>query len=218
MEGFIKIHRQLLESSVFASEKRLKIWIWLLCKANYKDRFASIKINGEQVIQIKRGQLLFGRFKAENEIGIDGSTIYKTLRYFETENMINIQSNSHYTIITINKYDIYQSLESDEVTAKEQQSNNKVTTKEQQSNTPNKDNKDNKENNIVNAKAFLSQKIKELYPEPNEFEKAELNKFYSYWTEQNKSGSKVKYQMQNTWDLQKRINRWFDNAEKGFKK
>lgn len=78
--------------------------------------------------------------------------------------------------------------------------------------------KESKENNIVNAKAFLSQKIKELYPEPNEFEKIELNKFYSYWTEQNKSGTKVKYQMEKTWDLTKRINRWFDNAEKGFKK
>lgn len=78
--------------------------------------------------------------------------------------------------------------------------------------------KESKENNIVNAKALLSQNIKELYPKPNEFEKIELNKFYSYWTEQNKSETKVKYQMEKTWDLTKRINRWFDNAEKGFKK
>lgn len=78
--------------------------------------------------------------------------------------------------------------------------------------------KKSKEYNILNAKAFLTQKIKELYPEPNDWEKEQLNKFFLYWTEPNKSQTKVKYEMQKTWDLQRRINTWFDNAENRFKK
>ena len=43
--------------------------------------------------------------------------------------------------------------------------------------------------------------------------KDQLNKFYQYWIEPNKSKTKLKWQMQKTWDLQMRVNKWFNNAE-----
>ncbi len=63
---FILLSRSIIDSEVFASQKLLKIWLWCLCKANFKDRYVPIKIGkGENTILIKRGQFLFGRFKAE---------------------------------------------------------------------------------------------------------------------------------------------------------
>jgi hypothetical protein len=160
MEGWINLHRQILESAVFASEKRLKIWVWLLCKANYKDRFVNLNIGrGESVIELKRGEVLFGRFKAEEETGIDGSTIYKILHWFENENMIAIKSNSHYTILTISNYNDFQTIENQKVTANEQASNKQVTANEQASNTPKKDNKDNKDKNKENLEIFNSFRV-----------------------------------------------------------
>lgn len=158
MEGSIFLHRQLIDSAVFASEKRLKIWIWLLLKASYKDRFVKIVVGkGETVIKLQRGQLLFGRFKAEEQTGIDGSTIYKILQWMsESEKMINIESNSHYSIITINNYDTFQVLEQEKVTPIEQSSNSQVTADEQPSNTYKKDNKDKKDNNKIYQPELIS--------------------------------------------------------------
>lgn len=149
--GFILLSRSLLESDVFASQKMLKIWIWCLLKANFKDRVVPLKVGkGDRIIKVKRGSFIFGRFKAEDELFIDGSTIYKLIKKLESLNMIKIESNNQYSIITICNYDIYQDSNNYQGTTKEQPSNNQVTTKEQPSNTTknvNKDNKDKKDKN-----------------------------------------------------------------------
>jgi len=149
MEGYIYLHRTLLDSNIFASEKGLKIWIWLLLKANYKQKTVGVKIGqGQSIVNLNRGQLLFGRHSAEAQTGIDGSTIYKWLKKLEKLEMIKINSNSHYTTVTICKYDEYQQNAVLEVATKEQPSSSQVTAEEQLRNTNNKDNKGNKEKNI----------------------------------------------------------------------
>ena len=136
--SWIKLHRQLLDSEVFSNEKQLKIWIWLLLKARFDDGFVSIRVGaGQQTIAIKKGQLLFGRFSAEEQLFIDGSTIYKIIKKFEQIGMIITESNSHYTLITIVKYGEYNDSDlkgNNQITSNEQASNNRVTTEEQQSN------------------------------------------------------------------------------------
>ena len=134
--GHILLHRSLLDSAIFASGNGLKIWIWLLCKATYKERHLPIKIGrGESIVTLQRGDVLFGRHKAEEALGIDGSTIYKWIQKMEEMGMIDVRSNSHYTVITICNYDTYQSPGWCEVTANEQPSNSQVTAKEQPSNS-----------------------------------------------------------------------------------
>lgn len=151
-DGFILLSRTLLDSDVFASQKLLKIWIWCLCKANFKDRSVPLKVGkGETIIKVKRGSFIFGRFRAEEELFIDGSTIYKSMKKLQEMNMVKIESNNQYSIVTICKYDEYQQSDNYQVTSNEQPSNNQVTANEQPSNTTkndNKVNKDNKDNNI----------------------------------------------------------------------
>lgn len=144
MEGYIKLHRKILESSVFASQLGLKIWVWCLLKANFKPKFTSIKIGkGESIVKVDRGSFIFGRFKAEDELNIDGSTIYKWIKRFEDDDMIKIQSNSHYSIISICNYDSYQQFDDDEVAAIQQPCSSQVATIQQPSNTTNNAKKDN---------------------------------------------------------------------------
>lgn len=136
MVGWIKLHRQLLDSEIFANQTALKIWLWLLLKASTKKRFVSLNVgNGFSEIKLEVGELLFGRFKAEEKLNIDGSTIYKWLKKMEQLEMITIISNNKYSIITICNYESYQQQEIPEVAASEQQRNNNVTTSEQQRNT-----------------------------------------------------------------------------------
>ncbi len=147
--AWIKLHRDILNSDVFASQKMLKIWIWCLCKANYKDRTIPLKIGrGETLVKVKRGQFIFGRFKAEEDLYIDGSTIYKIMKRLEEIGNIEIQSNNQYSIVTICNYNDYQDWDIIEVASEEQPSNNQVATKAQPSNTDKKVKKVKKEKNI----------------------------------------------------------------------
>lgn len=161
--GFILLSRGILDSDVFASQKLLKIWVWCLCKANFKDRSVPLKIGkGETIIKIKRGSFIFGRNKAEEELFIDGSTIYKSIQKLKEFEMIEIESNNQYSIITICNYNAYQDSESYKVTTKEQPSNNQVTSNEQPSNTTKNANNYNKVKKVnkLNIDSFLLSEIK----------------------------------------------------------
>lgn len=179
MEGYIKIHRRILESSVFASANGLKIWIWCLLKATYKPKHIKIKIGkGESIVSLETGQFLFGRFSAEEDLCIDGSTIYKWMKKFEAENMIIMESNSHYTRVTICNWDEYQQLDDEEVTAIQQPLNSQTTTNEQPCNT-NKKEKNTKEYKKLLLSEINADNFPELNPEHIEIAKSFQGLFQS---------------------------------------
>lgn len=114
MADWIKVHRKLLDSDVFANPDTLKIWIWLLLKANYKDRTISLKTGkGYEDVLVKRGKVLFGRNKAEEFLHMSSSKIYRHIQKLESLGKVSVKSNNHYSIITICKYELYQSLKED---------------------------------------------------------------------------------------------------------
>lgn len=38
--------------------------------------------------------------------------------------------------------------------------------------------------------------------------------FFEYWTELNKSCTKMKFELEKTWDTKRRLKRWYDNNKK----
>jgi len=82
----------------------------MLLKANYKPSFIPLKVGlGTTSIKIERGQFIFGRLKASEELLISGSTIYRHLQKFEELGQIKIEPNTNFSIITICNYNTYQS-------------------------------------------------------------------------------------------------------------
>lgn len=140
MSDWIKVHRRLLDSDVFANPNTLKVWVWLLLKANYKDRVLSLRTGrGSEDVPIKRGRVLFGRKTAAKELKLSESSAYRNIKKLESLGKITVKSNTHYSIITICKYDLYQSIGDTDRTANEQLTNSRRTANEQQVNTPKKD-------------------------------------------------------------------------------
>lgn len=123
-DTWIKLYRKLLKSPIFENEKALKIWIWSLLKATHIEREQLV---GQQIVHLEKGQFVFGREKASEELKMTESTVYKYIKLLEKLHMISINSNNKFSIVTIEKWEDYQE--------KKQQENNKVTTEEQQSNT-----------------------------------------------------------------------------------
>lgn len=123
-DTWIKLYRKLLKSPIFENEKALKVWIWCLLKSTHVEREQLV---GQQIVHLEKGQFIFGREKASRELNMTESTIYKYIKILEKLQMISINSNNKFSVVSIEKWEDYQD--------KKQQNNNKIATKEQQSNT-----------------------------------------------------------------------------------
>lgn len=120
MEGWIKLHRSIVESSLWPNEWLVMLWVWCLVKANHKDS----QFMGDYV---KRGQFITGRFKAANELGVDPSRWVRGMDRLEVLGCITQESNNKRTLVTICNYETYQECDDDYRTTIEQQSNNNRT-------------------------------------------------------------------------------------------
>lgn len=154
--GWIKLHRKLLDSQVFANEGLLKVWIYCLCRANHDVSYVPITTGkGTTEVKVDKGQFIFGRKSSAKDLGMNQSTLYKRLKKLEKLGNCNTQSNSHYTLVTICNWETYQDSKKPLEQGKEQPSNNQVTTREQPSNTDKNDNNyKNEKKIIVSGKAF----------------------------------------------------------------
>lgn len=104
-KSYIKLYRKLLNSPIFENEKALKIWIWCLLKASHKER---LQLVGQQKVLLNKGEFIFGRKKASEELLMTESTVYKYIKLLEELEMITIKSNTKFSIIKIEKWDEYQ--------------------------------------------------------------------------------------------------------------
>lgn len=230
-EGYIKLYRGLQNSQVFAHPIALKIWIWCLMKANHKERFVNLKIGkGSVVVKVGVGQFIFGRHKAEEELDIDGATIYRWINKFASEqfdSMISLDVSSQYTIVTICKWEEYQSDKDAECTTNEQPMSNHCTTFEQPMSTNKNDNNDNNDKNIniskgkkiplseIKSKKELDFRQK-VFLHKDKYPIDLLNAFCNYWTESGEDSIKLRFEMQKVFDIQRRLVTWQNNNKNKF--
>jgi len=163
MQGWIKLHRKLLDNPIFTKEGLLQLFIYCLLKANHEE--ARIIFNNKEEI-IGVGQFITGREVLSKDLNVKESTIYKRLKNLEKLGILNIKSNNKFSLVTIVNYTMYQ-IEESESNSK---SNNKVTTKEQQSNTNKNDKNDkNEKKNIYAEYVYLKEsEYKKLIDEHGE--------------------------------------------------
>lgn len=126
-KSWIKLYRNLLYSPIFENEKGLKIWIWCLLKATHIDRNQLV---GQQIVELKKGQFVFGRKKASEELKMTESVIYKYIKLLKKLEMISMESNNKFSVVTVKKWEDYQ--------LEDLKSNNKVTTTFSKSNSENR--------------------------------------------------------------------------------
>jgi len=158
-QGWIKLHRQSIESPVFQSSNLWHVWTWCLMKASHAE--SKFLWNGKEEILFP-GQFISGRIKGGAECNMNPSTFWKQIHTLETLEQIASQCNNRFTVFTVINWAKYQ-IEEKSVTAKEQPSNNQVTTKEQPSNTF---------KNVKNER-MKEKTLKGFLPESDEYKIAE---------------------------------------------
>ena len=150
-EGWIKLHRKLLDNPVTMKDTdHLAVWIYLLLNASHNEHPALFK--GEKIM-LKPGQLITGRKSIALALHIDESKVERILKSLKSEQQIEQQTSSKNRLISITNWEFYQQSEQQN----EQQMNNKRTTSEQQVNT-NKNIKNDK-----NERKDICQNILDLF-------------------------------------------------------
>jgi len=139
-QGWISIHRKIIDSPIYSDSQAVHLWVHLLLSANHKD---NTFIQNGKAVTVKRGQLLTGRQRLSEATKLSESKVQRLLELFVELKMIEQQTNSKNRYISITNYDSYQSTE--------QQVNSKRTTDEQQVNTNNNVNNVNNDNKLTTS-------------------------------------------------------------------
>jgi DNA-binding transcriptional regulator YhcF (GntR family) len=107
MNGYIKLFRQFVEWEWYTDVNTKTVFLHCLMMANFKEK----KWRGET---IKRGQFITSLSHLSAECGVSIRGVRTALEKLEKTKEIIRQSTKIYTVITICKYDSYQTLEIDD--------------------------------------------------------------------------------------------------------
>jgi hypothetical protein len=105
MNGWIKLHRKLKETSFYNKPLVLSLFIHLLLSANHKDK--KFLWNGKE-ITIKKGSLITGLFSLSKNTGISIQSIRTALTNLKSTSTITIKSTNKFSIISICNWEQYQ--------------------------------------------------------------------------------------------------------------
>lgn len=130
--GYVKLYRKITNSFVWTNPNMLKLWMLCLMKASHSGN--KFLFNGKEIV-VDSGEFVTGRDVitkemnegATNEHQVNKTSVWRWLKKFESEGMLDIKSNTKYSVISIKNWQEYQ--------VSEQQVDNKRITSEQQVDT-----------------------------------------------------------------------------------
>ena len=106
MEGWIKIHRKILDNPIVCKDAdTFAIWFYLLLNATHQDVPALFK--GKK-ITLKKGQLITGILSISKKLSINKDKVQRTLKLFESDKQIEQQTSNKNRLISILNWDDYQ--------------------------------------------------------------------------------------------------------------
>ena len=203
MEGWISLHRKILENPILNRSRvysNFEAWIWLLLKANHKDNKFML---GSELIKVKKGSMITSQKKLCRQFRWGNSKLRSFLKVLQKDKMILLKTNTQSTHITICNYDTYQ----ENQIADKLKTNRKQTANKLRTNTNNNVNNDNNVNKIITNKEYLDKYGYDM-----------LKAFVDYWTEKKPNGRKKKWDMEKTFDIDLRLQKWAKNDFDGYYK
>lgn len=101
MDGWIKLHRRILDWGWYDDSNTFRLFIHLLLKANHEDRVY-------RGVTVKRGSLVTGRLQLAEELRLSPQQIRTALLKLKSTSEITSQPTNRFTVISIVNYDLYQ--------------------------------------------------------------------------------------------------------------
>lgn len=101
MAGYIKLHRKLTEWEWYSDPNTLRVFLHLLLKASYKET----RYRGHP---IHPGQVVCGRKALARELKMSERSVRTALAHLKSTNEVTIKTTSKFSVITIEKWALYQ--------------------------------------------------------------------------------------------------------------
>ena len=236
-QGFIKLSRKFFETPLWKEPRqysRSEAWLDLIQMAGFED---SKYILNNREIEVRRGEIVASRRVLENWWNFGSKKLSNFIYYLKANRMINQRQTSGQTIITLCNYDIYndkqtKSRERNKPPCKPD--TNQTQTTDKPATNQNKESKEGKENNIpplpsnegippVDNPGALKKKLEaaqaaalkrkeefynSLVPHVERYGKEMIRAFFDYWSEFNKSQTRMRFELQKTWELTLRLINW----------
>lgn len=108
MNGWVKLHRCTLNKAIWQNQNLWRVFCWCLMRATHKEIEQMV---GRKKVLLKPGQLVYGRLKASQEIGLKPSTVNDCIDRLKTNSTIDTTPTAKYSIITLINWALYQSEE-----------------------------------------------------------------------------------------------------------
>lgn len=221
MCGWIKIHRKMMDDEWYFSEKftRMQAWLDLLLLAEFKPR--KIYVRGIEV-SIGVGQVAMSLNELAERWQWSRNKVIRFFYELQNNGKVKLQKSNVINLISIVKYEEYQI----EETAKRTTNETANETTKQKKVTKENIKKNNKEitSTIVEVKkendaavaATLSQTVEKrrtafynsLVAFLGKYDKTMIREFYDYWSELNRSKTKMRFEQQPTWETARRLAVW----------
>lgn len=201
--GWIKVHRILMNKPIWlkSTPEQKAILITLLMLANHEQ--AEWEWFGQK-FKVNPGQFITSLETIKNYTGkgISIQNVRSALNRFQKLEFLTNKSTKTGRLITILNWDSYQITKDEH----NKEANKQVTKTQQRGNKEVTSNKNNINERKKEFKKIILQYI-------DEFPYQMLQEFFDYWSESNKSQTKMKWESEKTWELYKRLLRWAKNSK-----
>ena len=200
MQEWFRFDRSLLNRNWFDKPEMLPLFMHLLNCANEEDKQGDVLV--------RRGQVKTSLNQLSDTTGISKQTLRTCLGKLKEFGLIEIEANNHYSVIAVCNFDRYLG----EAVVAQRSEKKEVKTPKAKAEKPKKS-KDELSADTEKRKKIFYQ---ELVPYVETYGRAMVREFFDYWSEPNKSRSKMRYEQEKTWDLSRRLARWA-NHNKDYK-
>lgn len=226
---WIKLYRKLKDSPIWQhlNSRQRDIYINILLMANYDEKEW---FDGHELVKISPGEFITSlpniKKNCSKEVTIQN--IRTCLLILEKGQFLTCKSTNQYRRIKVLNWGKYQGKDCEltgKLTDDQQATNRQLTATKEIKKLRNKESISmvavapdltKKSNDLIESMKPIIQEFIDQGADEQTV-RHEANKFHSYWTEPNKSKTRLRWEMEKTWDTKRRLSTWFDRIKQNHK-
>lgn len=199
--GYLKLWRSIKDWHWYSDVPVRTLFLHLLVEANYEAK----QWKGVDLIP---GQFITSTVQLADEMATSRASIHRALKKLESSGEVNVQTNNHWTLVTIANWDKWQG--KDETS--ERPLRHRRTSSERPAGTTKEVKKERREEEVESARAEFKIKCKAITEGDNEIlDKSLRQGFFDYWTEPN-AAKVMRFEEEKYFDHARRMRNWQKKA------
>lgn len=137
-QGWVCVHRQLLDNPIFKNDKLFRVFMYCILKASHHSHDQLV---GDTIVKIGVGQFVTGRKSISADTGLTEQNVRTALSKLEALGILTSKPTNKFSVISVTNWNRYQQA-NQQPTSSQPASNQQVTTNNNGNNGDNDNNQD----------------------------------------------------------------------------